>query len=195
MLHVVLFLLSTLVLSQDPVCKLKTTNFCYPRHNNCTSCVTEGVQDCGFCFDRHQCQPGTDVGPSSADCGCQVWVFGKDNFTVNGRCRQALCASYNCSDCTAKSYCVWCEQEQMCISGGILGPFDPVHSRPVICRDWRWWHCGGMIGFHIMTIVGSVMGGIFAFAILVRLLWGKFHGKCTKSDEHLSLLKGGIQRV
>jgi len=130
---------------------------------------------CGFCLDEQMCLLGNSSGPYT--CSCNLWLFERTNQSaIDKLCAEDLCLSNNCADCTAKSYCVWCEAEQLCLSGGMFGPFTTNHN----CGDYRWWHCGGKPGSLLVIIVSSSLGGLILICVFIKIMYNVF---CSKNND------------
>lgn len=48
---------------------------------------------------------------------------------------------YSCSDCTARSYCGWCDSAQACWDGDSSGPSNPYQE--CSADNWNYKSCGG----------------------------------------------------
>jgi len=133
-------LVLTLVLSSTPPhspCTKNDTHHCY-LNLNCSTCLDQ--EGCLFCLETNSCIPVSQGYAENEEACC------RNEITVEmgpKACIEQFCVSANCTECTAKPYCVWCEAEELCLSGNVLGPFANTK-----CTNWRWQRCSGGEGTH-----------------------------------------------
>lgn len=139
---------------------------CTKHNHNCSTCLSN--PNCVYCNDFEQC---LDLSQRNF-CPCQVWM------DQSKMCTEDVCAALSCSDCSQRSYCVWCDKAKYCIGGGLFGPFS---NSSFDCSDWRWSHCGGVTGSLLIRIIGSLFG--FAAVIVVFIVYIYKHTKLKQMKE------------
>eukprot|EP01130_Rhizamoeba_saxonica_P010279 TRINITY_DN4204_c0_g1_i3.p1 TRINITY_DN4204_c0_g1~~TRINITY_DN4204_c0_g1_i3.p1 ORF type:complete len:201 (-),score=21.88 TRINITY_DN4204_c0_g1_i3:113-715(-) len=140
--------------STDNCTQIVPPNNCTKFDHNCSLCVLN--EGCGYCQNYGQCVPGDSIGPNIKGYCCDVWSNSENS------CLESVCSGHgSCDACSKLVYCNWCESSNLCMPGGIFGPY-VNHS---LCSDWRWAHCGGLSGDKVLFIGFSVTGVIIVLAL------------------------------
>jgi hypothetical protein len=149
---------------KNTTCPQDPSNPCTAHNGNCSTCLA--ISGCGYCNDWRQCLPGDASGPVvSLHCECSVWI------KVPYQCQEGLCAEKGgCAECTRRTYCVWCDNLHRCISGGLFGPNGNAEIAASQCSEWRWMHCGGLSGPHVLLVIGCVLVGCIIFVVITSCM-------------------------
>jgi len=78
------------------------------RHKNCSSCVSDSSDQCGWCVSSEKCRNALQSEE------CPIWKI--------KTCEDSCTEFSTCRGCTANINCGWCDN-QRCVSGNFTGPF------------------------------------------------------------------------
>eukprot|EP01130_Rhizamoeba_saxonica_P010278 TRINITY_DN4204_c0_g1_i2.p1 TRINITY_DN4204_c0_g1~~TRINITY_DN4204_c0_g1_i2.p1 ORF type:complete len:175 (-),score=9.82 TRINITY_DN4204_c0_g1_i2:45-569(-) len=146
--------------STDNCTQIVPPNNCTKFDHNCSLCVLN--EGCGYCQNYGQCVPGDSIGPNIKGYCCDVWSNSENS------CLESVCSGHgSCDACSKLVYCNWCESSNLCMPGGIFGPY-VNHS---LCSDWRWAHCGGCMCKQFVISHKLVWVSMLILLILMMVLY------------------------